>query len=155
MNILFVCLGNICRSPMAEGILRQKFRDNGIAGLVESAGFESYHINEPPDDRAIETAKAHGIDIRAKRAKLFSSEDFDRFDRIYVMDEKNFRDISFFIRNDQDKAKVDFVMNLLEPGRNSAVPDPYYRRIEACEEVFGVLSRACDVIINRIKDGSL
>lgn len=139
---------------MAEGILKDKFAKNHIQGSVESAGFESYHINEPPDDRAIETAKSHGIDIRSKRARLFSQEDFDRFDKIFVMDEKNYRDMAFFFRKEEDKAKVDFLMNLIEPGRNKAVPDPYYRRIEACEEVFQLLDQASDVIVKHITDKS-
>ncbi|MBE0641412.1 MAG: low molecular weight phosphotyrosine protein phosphatase, partial [Bacteroidales bacterium] len=83
MNILFVCLGNICRSPMAQGILRKMYAELKLEGVVDSAGFESYHINDPPDDRAIETALAHGIDLSKKRARLFSVEDFDRYDKIY------------------------------------------------------------------------
>ena len=85
MNILFVCLGNICRSPLAEGILKSKIKDQNI--IIESAGFESYHINEPPDPRAIKVANDHGLSISENRCRLFIADDFDKFDVIYVMDE--------------------------------------------------------------------
>lgn len=135
---------------MAEGILKKKFAEHHIEGLVESAGFESFHINDPPDPRAIQTAENHGIDISRKRARLFRKEDFDRFDRVYVMDLKNYRDIMYFARSEGDKDKVDFILNLLKPGRNEAVPDPYYRAMEACEEVFNLLDAATDKIIEAI-----
>jgi len=134
---------------MAHGILRKLFTERGIQGSVDSAGFESYHINDPPDDRAIETAEAHGIDIRDKRARLFSVKDFDRFDRIYVMDGNNHNDVMYFARNEKDKAKVDYLMNILHPGRNLPVPDPYYRDIGACEEVFKLMEQACERIAHQ------
>lgn len=132
---------------MAEGILKKKIAEHQISGNVESAGFESFHINDPPDPRAVQTAESHGIDISRKRARLFRKEDFDRFDRIFVMDLKNYRDIMFFARNEEDKAKVEFIMNVLKPGKNEAVPDPYYRALEACEEVYSLLDAATDKIL--------
>lgn len=151
MKILFVCLGNICRSPIAEGILRKKFAEYKIEGIVDSAGFESYHINESPDPRAVETARLHGIDISGKRARLFSSADFDLFDRIYVMDHQNYDDVMSFSREDSDMNKVDFLMNLLYPGENREVPDPYHQHIEACEKVYSLLERAGEKIVVKIQ----
>ncbi len=106
MNILFVCLGNICRSPMAEGILKKIYTEKGIKGTVDSAGFESFHINDMPDPpRAINVAKSYGIDISQKKARIFLKADFDRFDRIYVMDVKNMNDVLELARNDNDRKK--------------------------------------------------
>lgn len=151
MNILFVCLGNICRSPIAHGLLLKKFHTNGIEGTVDSAGFESFHINDSPDPRAIQTAQNHGIDISSKKARLFSVEDFDTFDEIYVMDLKNYRDVMYFARNEADKRKVDYIMNLISPGKDEAVPDPYYGTIDACEKVYQILDKATDVLVQRLK----
>lgn len=150
MNILFVCLGNICRSPIAHGLMQRKYEEKKIDGIVDSAGFESFHINDPPDPRVIKIAGENGLDLSRKRARLFSSEDFDKFDRIYVMDLKNYRDVMYFARNEKDKAKVDFIMNMLEPGKNKAVPDPYYRSIGACAEVYEILDKATDKILDEI-----
>lgn len=131
---------------MAQGILRKMYAELKLEGVVDSAGFESYHINDPPDDRAIETALAHGIDLSKKRARLFSVEDFDRYDKIYVMDVNNYNDVMYFARNEEDRAKVDYLMNILHPGKNMPVPDPYYRDINACQEVFKVMEKACERI---------
>lgn len=140
---------------MAHGILREKFAEHNVEGLVDSAGFESFHINDPPDPRAINTAAKHGIDIQEKRARLFSVTDFDRFDHIYVMDLKNYRDVMYFARNEEDKEKVDYVMNLIEPGKNKPVPDPYYRDVSACDQVYNILDKACTKILNLAHSTSL
>ena len=147
MNVLFVCLGNICRSPIAEGILKKKFQEKSIEGIVESAGFESFHINDAPDERAVNVTAKHGIDISKKRARLFRTEDFNRFDSIWVMDQQNMQDILLFARHEQDKAKVDFLLNLVNPGSNKAVPDPYYSGVDACEAVFTMIEQACEKIV--------
>lgn len=146
MNILFVCLGNICRSPMAEGILKKIFTERGINGTVDSAGFESFHINDMPDPRAINVAKSYGIDISQKRARIFLKADFDRFDRIYVMDVKNMNDVLELARNDNDRKKVDYLMNIIEPGSNKTVPDPFLSGIEDCDKVYKILEKACQKI---------
>lgn len=136
---------------MAQGILRKMYAEHHIEGLVDSAGFESYHINDPPDDRALQTALEHGIDLGDKRARLFSVDDFDRYDRIYVMDVNNYNDVMYFARDEADRAKVDYLMNVLYPGRNMPVPDPYYRDISACNEVFLVMEKACERILELAK----
>ena len=143
MDILFVCLGNICRSPMAEGILKKIYHEKGIKSTVDSAGFESFHINDMPDPRAINVAKINGIDISQKKARLFLKADFDRFDRIYVMDTNNMNDVLELVRNESDRKKVDYLMNLVEPGSNKTVPDPFLSGIEDCEKVFKTLEKAC------------
>lgn len=146
MNVLFVCLGNICRSPMAEGILKKIYHDKGIKGRVDSAGFESFHINDTPDPRAISAAKNNGIDISQKKARIFLKADFDRFDRIYVMDTINMNDVLDLVRNENDREKVDYLMNVIEPGTDKTVPDPFLSGIEDCEKVFITLEKACHEI---------
>lgn len=149
MNVLFVCLGNICRSPMAEGILRKLYQENNIKGVVESAGFESFHINDHPDKRSIMVARQHGIDISKKQARLFRKEDLDVFDRIYVMDALNMSDVSEIATAEQLK-KVDYLMNILEPGSNKVIPDPYTSGIEDCEKVFYLMEAACKKLLDEI-----
>ncbi|MCK9452891.1 MAG: low molecular weight phosphotyrosine protein phosphatase [Bacteroidales bacterium] len=146
MNVLFVCLGNTCRSPMAEGILKKIYQDKGITGAVESAGFQSFQHNNSPDPRAISVAKNHGIDICPKKARIFHTADFDRFDRIFVMDTKNMNDVLNLVRDENDRKKVDYLMNAIEPGSNKTVPDPYLNGVEDYEKVFINLEKACHKI---------
>lgn len=150
MNVLFVCLGNICRSPIAEGILKRLYEQNGLDGNVESAGFESFHINDSPDPRAIQVCLQHGIDISQKKARLFREEDFQLFDHIFVMDQKNYQDVIEAAVNEADKKKVDFLLNLTNPGKNHPVPDPYYKGIDDCESVFDMMSKACEVLVKDV-----
>jgi len=147
MNVLFVCLGNTCRSPMAEGILKNIYHNKGITGTVESAGFQSFQPNNSPDPRAISVAKNHGIDISQKKTRLFQKTDFDRFDRIFVMDTKNRNDVLDLVRNENDRKKVDYLMNTIEPGSNKTVPDPYLNGVEDYEKVFISLEKACHKIV--------
>src|SRR5512138_3721178 len=107
MKVLFVCTGNICRSPLAEGILREKFNNYGIKGVVDSAGFETFHIGDMPDERARRVAREHGIDISAHSARLFSVKDFDRFDKICVMDKWHYQNVMRLARSETDEAKVE------------------------------------------------
>lgn len=150
MKILFVCLGNICRSPLAEGILKKKFDEHGIEGDIYSAGFEPYHEGQHPDPRSISTARRHNIDISEKVARLFEAEDFDRFDRIFVMDAMNHADVMRVARNDDDRRKVDFLLNQVSPGKNDEVPDPYYGGADGFEKVYTMMDRACDNIVSGI-----
>lgn len=145
MNILFVCLGNICRSPLAEGILKSKLEGKDIQFNVESAGFESYHINEPPDPRAIKMAKNHGITISENRCRLFSAEDFDNFDIIYVMDTSNYRDVQYFSRTVEDMDKVKYLLSELD-GQDKSVPDPYYGAESGFENIYNLINEACNKI---------
>jgi protein-tyrosine phosphatase len=146
MNVLFVCTGNICRSPLAEGILRDKFRKLGIRGEVGSAGFEPFHAGDRADSRARKVAAAHGIDLSGHVARLFTTEDFDHFDRIFVMDSWHYRNVTRMMRSDSDMNKVDFVMNLVYPGKNVPVEDPYYEDYPAFEKAYAQLDAACDKI---------
>jgi protein-tyrosine phosphatase len=151
MNILMVCLGNICRSPLAEGILQNKITKYGLNAHVESAGFEPFHTGDTPDERAIEVALKNGIDISGHRARLFSVNDFDHFDRIYVMDQNNHRDVMKKVRNDKDKQKVDYILNELSPGSNITVPDPYYGRMREFENVFEMLDQAIEKLTLKLQ----
>ena len=153
MKILMVCLGNICRSPLAEGIMQQKIDSFGIEAEVDSAGFEAFHTGDAPDERAIKVARKNGIDISGYRARIFQPADFDRFDRIYVMDDKNFSDVMQVARNERDRLKVDFILNALYPGQNDVVPDPYYGKTSDFEAVFDLLNQATDVIANNLQNG--
>jgi protein-tyrosine phosphatase len=142
-----VCLGNICRSPLAEGILKSKSIAHNF--FVDSAGTAAYHIGKKPDERSILVAKKHGIAIDKQRARKFSSDDFDDFDIIYVMDESNFHDILKLSRNNSDKIKVKLILNETHPNKNNSVPDPYYGGNEGFENVFQMLDEACEIIIKK------
>ena len=151
MKILMVCLGNICRSPMAEGIMKHKLEQHNIDAEVDSAGFEPFHEGDRPDRRGMATLKNHGIDISNQRSRLFNSYDFDLFDQIYVMDGMNHADVMSVARNENDKEKVDFILNKIFPEENRHVPDPYYGGGDGFEQVYKMLDKACDVIIKEIK----
>jgi protein-tyrosine phosphatase len=150
IKILFVCTGNICRSPLAEGILREKLLIHNIPAEVDSCGFESFHVGDAPDSRAQSVATQHGIDISELRARLFRQSDFDRFDLIYAMDSSHFNNLMKLCRNDADRAKVDFALNVLNPGQNLGVQDPWYHDIRAFEKVFLQLDHVCDRIVDHI-----
>ena len=150
MNILFVDLGNVCRSPMAEGLLKKKFGDHGISGNVDSAGFESFNINEPPEKRAVDIGRKYGYTIEGL-ARIFVKEDFDRFDKIFVMDSKNYRDVMDITKADAHRAKVDYLLNVLESGSNKVVPDPHNSVVDNCETVFRLLDEATDKIVDLAK----
>jgi protein-tyrosine phosphatase len=145
MNVLFVDLLNVCRSPLAEALLKKKFLDRGIKGFVDSAGFESFNINEPPDTRVVNTGAENGILVEG-RARIFLKDDFRKFDKIYVMDTQNYWDVMDLARSDEDKAKVEYLLNTLEPGLNKVVPNPYSSGIADCMEIYRILDRATDRI---------
>ncbi|NVO18804.1 MAG: low molecular weight phosphotyrosine protein phosphatase [Bacteroidetes bacterium] len=149
-----VCLGNICRSPMAEGLMHDKIRKWKLDAAVDSAGFESFHLDDNPDSRAIQVMKAHGINISGHRMRLFRESDFDLFDKIYVMDRYNYQDVISMARNENDLAKVDFILNVLDPGQDNLVPDPYYGGVNGFEKVYALLDRATDAIAEDIKEGT-
>lgn len=150
-SVLMVCLGNICRSPLAEGILRHKLLVEGIKDItVDSAGTSNYHVGDPPDSRTIENAKIHGIDISKLRGRQFTRTDFDRFDRIYVMDSSNYKDVITLARNNSDRQKVELLLNVKWPGKNSAVPDPYYSEGDGFENVFQLIEQACNEIVKSV-----
>ena len=142
-----VCLGNICRSPLAEGILKSKVTTYQI--FVDSAGTSAYHVDNIPDERSVAVAEKHGINISNQRARKFTVADFDNFDMIYAMDESNFHDIVKLSRNNSDKQKVKMILNEIHPNKNNSVSDPYYGGNEGFENVFQMLDKACEIIIKK------
>ena len=142
VKILMVCLGNICRSPLAEGILRSKLDSNFI---IDSAGTGGWHAGESPDQRSIETAKQKNIDISNQKARKFSIADFDSFDYIYVMDQSNHKDVINLAPNEVAKAKVALIL-----GDSKEVPDPYYGGQEGFENVYFLLDQACEEIAKNL-----
>lgn len=144
-----VCLGNICRSPLAEGILKSKTSHMNI--WIDSAGTSAYHVGEQPDFRAIEIASKNGIDISEQRARQFSTLDFDRFDKIYVMDTNNYANIIALARNQSDRDKIDLILNEIYPNNYASVPDPYYGGGDGFQRVFDMLDKACDKIVAKIE----
>jgi protein-tyrosine phosphatase len=143
-----VCLGNICRSPLAEGILKSKVNSTNI--FVDSAGTGNYHIGGLPDDRSIVVAEKYNINITDQRCRQFSVGDFDKFDVIYVMDNSNKRDVLSLARNENDKLKVKMILNELFPNENVDVPDPYTGGLNGFEQVFNMLDKACTVVAEKI-----
>jgi len=142
-RVLMVCLGNICRSPLAEGILRSKV-DRHIH--IDSAGTGGYHVGELPDRRSIAVAQKYGIDITDQRCRKFIVEDFDHFDLIYVMDRSNYEDVLALARTDNDRSKVKMILDELFPGEYVDVPDPYYGGDRGFDNVYMMLEKACTVI---------
>ncbi|MCE3279779.1 MAG: protein-tyrosine-phosphatase [Bacteroidetes bacterium] len=146
-----VCLGNICRSPLAEGILRVKAEKAGIDITIDSAGTSNYHIGECPDKRTILNAQKHAIDVAKLKARQFSVNDFDEFDHIFVMDSSNYSDVISLARNNTDRKKVELILNRVYPGSDMSVPDPYFGGEQGFENVFILLDKACDVIVSSLK----
>ncbi|HTQ64139.1 MAG TPA: low molecular weight protein-tyrosine-phosphatase [Puia sp.] len=150
MKILMVCLGNICRSPLAEGILQHKAKNAGLHWSLDSAGTNNgYHVGEAPHHLSQKVAKLNAIDISHQRARSFNAEDFDRFDKIYAMSKDVLEDIKSIARNKFDSHKADLLMNELFPGKNLDVPDPWYGTEPGYHEVYKMIDSACDKIIER------
>lgn len=147
-----VCLGNICRSPMAEGWLKYKIQESDLSIEVDSAGTANYHVGEQPDKRMILHAKKYGVDISNLRARQFVVSDFDRFDQIYVMDDSNLQNVYRLARNESDKNKVKLLLNEMNPGQNLPVPDPYYGGEQDFISVIELLEKATQVVINKYKN---
>ncbi len=155
LRILMVCLGNICRSPMADGLLRRKVKDHNLNVFVDSAGTADYHTGSPPDHRMIETAKSRGTDIQELRARQFSKNDFQDFDLIYVMDESNLFNVNKLTASDTEQEKVKLILEELYPNESKRVPDPYYGSMKDFMDVYGLLDKVTDVIIEKIKNGEI
>ncbi|MBH08131.1 MAG: protein-tyrosine-phosphatase [Flavobacteriales bacterium] len=147
MKILMVCLGNICRSPLAEGILSSKISKMKVT--VDSAGTAGYHVGSKPDPRAIDIAKKNNIDINTLRARKFERSDFINFDKIYVMDKNNFNDVIGLAENKDEASKVILITDILDS--DSFVPDPYYGDLDDFEKVFNLLDKICQKIANKIE----
>ena len=142
-----VCLGNICRSPLAEGILQEKAFKAGLNWKVESAGTNSYHTGEPPHILSQKVAKLNGIDISEQRARKFIKADLQDYDKIYAMAADVMHDIKKISGKHDDLNNVELFLNELYPGQNMDVPDPWYGPEPGYHEVFELINRACDAII--------
>jgi protein-tyrosine phosphatase len=148
MRILMVCLGNICRSPLAEGIMKDYIDRNELDWTVDSAGTGDWHKGNPPDPRSLETAQQHGIDIGRQRARQLNADDFHIFDHILVMDTNNLTDAQKR-RPDGSKAQLELILNYAWPGQNMVVPDPYYGGQSGFEYVYDLLDKACAAFIRQ------
>jgi len=144
VKILMVCLGNICRSPLAHGILESKLPSDQF--YVDSAGTANYHIGDPPDRRSIAVARKHGIDISHQRGQQFKASFFDRYDHIYVMDRYNYEDVISLTRNSDDASKVKLIMEEDPSVKINYVPDPYYGDESGFDYVYELLDQVCDKI---------
>ncbi|GLB49762.1 low molecular weight protein-tyrosine-phosphatase [Neptunitalea lumnitzerae] len=146
-KILMVCLGNICRSPLAEGIFKDRLDPEKF--IVDSAGTGGYHIGELPDRRSIDIAKQFNIDITDQRCRQFKKSDFAAFDHIFVMDQSNYNNVIALASNEKDIKKVQLILNLSFPKENLEVPDPYYGGKDGFLNVYKMLDTACDAFIKK------
>ena len=144
-----VCLGNICRSPVAEGIMRNKLEIFNLNIQVDSAGTSNYHIGENPDTRSANNALKNGLDISMLKARQFKVHDFDNFDIIYVMDEQNKIDVLSIARNENDKSKVKLILSELPNSSYKSVPDPYFGGEAGFQLVFDLLNKACENVAQK------
>jgi len=145
MKILMVCLGNICRSPLAEGIMKQKIKERNLTWEVDSSGTSGWHEGNLPDRRSIEVAKANGIDITNQRSRQIETKDLETFDLILTMDSSNYQEVLQLATSDAQKEKVKLMLNYLYPNENRGVPDPYYEG--GFEKVYLMLEKSCEIII--------
>lgn len=149
MNILMVCLGNICRSPLAEGIMQAKLAERGLDWRVDSAGTGSWHIGEAPDPRSREIARRRGLRIDHQRARQFRPNDLDEFDLILAMDGSNYRDILRMAETEEQRGKVRPILEMAFPQRGGNVPDPYWDD-DGFSQVYDMLDEACERIIDQL-----
>ena len=142
-----VCLGNICRSPLAEGILKEKVSKAGLDWKIESAGTNSYHTGEPPHNLSQKVALLNGIDISKQRARKFAKADLAEFDKIYAMAGDVLYDIKKISAENYDSKKVELFLNELYPGQNMDVPDPWSGPESGYHEVYELIDQACDALV--------
>ncbi len=142
-----VCLGNICRSPLAEGILQSKVDPDKV--FVDSAGTAGYHVGNPPDKRSIAVARKYGLNIAHQKCRKFSKQDFLEFDHIYVMDRSNFSDVANLAKNQEEAKKVKLLLSEVSLGINE-VPDPYYGGDDGFENVYQMIDSACEAIAKKL-----
>lgn len=151
MRILLVCLGNICRSPMAEGVLRHLARERGIRIVTDSAGTGDYHVGEPPDARAQAAMLRNGLDISDLRARQFEKADFDRFDLLLAMDADNLRNMRRLAPSPEHASKAMLIMDHAPAHPLREVPDPYYGGDEGFDTVYRMLIQACGNLLDRAR----
>ena len=149
MKILMVCLGNICRSPLAEGILSHKAMKKGLPWTIDSAGTESYHVGEPPHHLSQKVAKLNGIDICDQRARRFNAGDFEIYDKIYALSSDVLSEMKRMAGKRFDENKAALLLEELYPGKKKDVPDPWYGPEPGYHEVFRLIEQACDAIIEK------
>ena len=149
MKILMVCLGNICRSPLAEGILQHKAREAGLNWEVDSAGTNSYHTGEAPHHLSQKVASLNGIDICEQRARRFVKEDFKKFDIIYAMADDVLDDMKGIAKDHFNPAKAKLFLDEIYPGKNMSVPDPWYGPEPGYHEVYNLIDQVCEKIIEK------
>ncbi|WP_235946519.1 low molecular weight protein-tyrosine-phosphatase [Flavobacterium silvaticum] len=150
VKILMVCLGNICRSPLAEGLLAHKLPKDTF--YVDSAGTGAWHIGHSPDPRSVEVAKRNGVDISLQRGRQFSVRDYDEFDHIYVMDASNLENVLSLARTENDRNKVQMILDVLFPGEKVDVPDPYFGMQNGFNSVYAMLDEATTIIADDLKN---
>ena len=150
VKILMICLGNICRSPLAEGILASKLPKNKFK--VDSAGTGAWHVGHKPDDRSVAVAKKNKINIADQKGRQFSKSDFDLFDYIYVMDNSNYNHVIELAENQEQKLKVKLILDELFPNEKVDVPDPYFGLPNGFEIVYNMLDEVCEVIAKKLQD---
>ncbi len=149
MKILMTCLGNICRSPMAEGILQQLADEKGLSWEVDSAGTNGIHTGEPPHRSSQKVCKEHGFDISHQRSVDFKAEDFEIYDKIYVFAADVMHDVQKIAGGDFVASKVDYFLNELNPGQNQDVIDPWYGGEDGYYAVFDQIKKGCEAIVKR------
>lgn len=149
MRVLMVCLGNICRSPLAEGILAQKVQERGLNWEIDSAGTNGYHTGEAPHRLSQKVARLNGIDISAQRSRMFTKEDLQSFDLIYAMATDVIFSMKRIAGKHFDETKVKLLLDELHPGENMDVPDPWYGEESGYHEVYKMIDEACDAIVER------
>ena len=149
-----VCLGNICRSPLAEGILQEKVKKAGLDWVVDSAGTNHYHTGDAPHPLSQKIALINGIDISQQRARRFTTEDLTHFDKIYALAGDVLNDIQRITGNKFDSTKVDLLLNEQYPGKNLDVPDPYYGGEPDFHEVYELLDEVCDQLILKYQNNN-
>jgi protein-tyrosine phosphatase len=149
MKILMVCLGNICRSPLAEGILQQKLAAHHLNWTIDSAGTNGFHVGEAPHKLSQKVAKQNGLDISNQISRQFYATDFDTFDKIYVMAKDVMDDVKRIAGNKFDASKVDYFLNELHPGKNEDVPDPWYGNEDGYVKVYQLIDKTCEAIIEK------
>ncbi len=148
VKILMVCLGNICRSPLAEGLLASKLPKEKF--IVDSAGTGNWHVGKKPDERSIATALKNGLDISNQKGKHFTSKDFDNYDYIYVMDSSNYDDVLLLAKNEKHKSKVKLILDVLFPNENVDVPDPYYGLQNGFDMVYEMLDESTNLLAKKL-----
>ena len=146
MKILLVCLGNICRSPLAHGLLQHKVNERGLDWTIDSAGTGDYHLGQGPDPRSVAVAARHGIDISHQQARQLQPADFEDYDHILVMDASNYQLARAVAPTPALADKVELILNYVQPGRNPQVPDPYWDD-DAFADVYALLDEATDAVI--------